>query len=83
MEIQEQISHWCPTAACLWTPVDSPNQLISGFQEFLVPYLLDRDDGELTPLHGTYGMLLRGCMIACDHLASAGKNEIHAALDEP
>ena len=81
MEIQEQISHWCPTAACLWTPVDSPNQLISGFQEFLVPYLLDRDDGELTPLHGTYGMLLRGCMIACDHLASAGKNEIQTALD--
>ena len=81
MEIQEQIPHWCPTAACLWTPVDSPNQLISGFQEFLVPYLLDRDDGELTPLHGTYGMLFRGCMIACDHLASAGKNEIQTALD--
>ena len=80
MKIQKQVSHWCPTGACLWTPVDSPNQLISGFQEFLVPSLLDRDDGERTPLHGTYGMLLRGCMIACDHLASAGKNEIHTAL---
>lgn len=80
MEIQEQIPHWCPTAACLWIPVGSPNQLISGFQEFLVPYLRDRDDGELTPLHRTYGMLMRGCMIACDHLASAGKNEIHTAL---
>ncbi|MCY3720993.1 MAG: CRISPR-associated helicase Cas3' [Candidatus Poribacteria bacterium] len=80
MKIQKQVSHWCPTEACLWTPVDSPNQLISGFQEFLVPYLLDRDDGEKTPLHGTYGMLMRGCMIACDHLASAGKNEIQIAL---
>ena len=81
MEIQEQVRQWCPTTACLWVPVNSPDQLISGFQEFLVPYLLDRDDGELTPLHGTYGMLLRGCMIACDHLASAGKNEIQTALD--
>ena len=82
MKIQKQVSHWCPTEACLWTPVDSPNQLISGFQEFLVPYLLDRDDGEKTPLYGTYGMLMRGCMIACDHLASAGKNEIQTALDD-
>ena len=81
MEIQEHLTHWCPTEDCLWTPVSSPDQLISGFQEFLVPYLLDRDDGELTPLHGTYGMLMRGCMIACDHLASADKNEeIQTAL---
>lgn len=80
MKIQKQVSHWCPTEACLWTPVDSPNQLISGFQEFLVPYLLDRENGEKTPLYGTYGMLMRGCIIACDHLASAGKNEIQIAL---
>ena len=36
----------------------------------------------LPTLHCTYGMLMRGCMIACDHLASAGKNEIQTALDK-
>ena len=81
MEIQEKVSCWCPTARCLWTPVASTNQLISGYREFLAPYMNDFEDGELTPLHGTYGMLMRGCMIACDHLASAGKNEIQTALD--
>ena len=81
MEIQERVPHWCPTEACVWTPVDSPDQLISGYREYLAPYLNNFEDGELKPLHGTYGMLLRGCMIACDHLASAGKNEIQTALE--
>ena len=81
MEIQEQVPQWCPTAECFWTPVVSTDQLIGGYREFLKPYLNSKDDRELTPLHGTYGMLLRGCMIACDHLASAGKNEIQTALD--
>ena len=31
------------------------------------------EDDERTPLHGTYGVFLRGLTIACDHLASAGK----------
>ena len=85
MEIQGQIPrwfhNWFPTATCLWTPVTSIDQLISGYGEFLVPYKIAFDDYELTSLHGTYGMLMRGCMIACDHLASAGKNEIQTALD--
>ena len=86
MDIQEQVSHWFhkwfPNTTCLWTPVTSPDQLISGYQEYLDPYMIDKEDGELTPLHKTYGMLMRGCMIACDHLASAGKNEIQTALDK-
>ena len=81
MEIQEQVPYWCPTEECLWTPVTSPDQLISGYGEFLAPYWNSFEDAELTPLHGTYGMLMRGCMIACDHLASAEKNEIQTALD--
>ena len=80
MEIQKHVPCWCPTAERAWTPVDSPDQLISGYREFLTPYLNGFEDGELTPLHGPYGMLMRGCMIACDHLASAGKNEIQTAL---
>ncbi|MDE0009927.1 MAG: CRISPR-associated helicase Cas3' [Candidatus Poribacteria bacterium] len=81
MEIQELVSRWCPAAKCLWTPVTSTDQLINGYREFLAPYLNDFEDGELTSLHGTYGILMRGCMIACDHLASAGKNEVQTALD--
>ena len=85
MEIQEQIPHWFhswfPTTTCLWTPVTSTDLLISGYREFLAPYLNDFEDGELNSLHCTYGMLMRGCMIACDHLASAGKNEIQTALN--
>lgn len=82
MEIQEQVPRWGHTTECLWTPVLSTDQLVSGYREFLAPYQNAFDDYELTPLHGTYGMLLRGCMIACDHLASAGKNEIQTALDD-
>ena len=81
MEIQEQVQQWCPMEVCLWTPVTSIDQLISGYREFLAPYRIAFDDYELTSLHGTYGMLMRGCMIACDHLASAGKNEIQTALN--
>ena len=81
MEIQELVSQWCPIEECVWEPVLSTDQLISGYREFLAPYKNDYEDGELSPLHGQYGMLLRGCMIACDHLASAGKNEIQTALD--
>lgn len=82
MEIQEQVPQWCPTAECFWTPVESTDQLIGGYREFLKPYLNSKEDRELTHLHGTYGILMRGCMIACDHLASADKNEeIQKALD--
>ncbi len=81
MKIQRQVSHWCPTLECLWAPVTSTDQLISGYREFLAPYRIAFDEYELTALHGTYGMLMRGCIIACDHLASAGKNEIQTALD--
>lgn len=81
MEIQEQVPQWCITTKCLWTPIESADQLISGYHEFLAPYQNAFDDDELNSLHKTYGMLLRGCMIACDHLASAGKNEIQTVLD--
>ena len=80
MVIQEQVSRWCSTEDCIWIPVTSTEQLLNGYRDFLLPYRNAIRKGKLTPLHGTYGILLRGCMIACDHLASAGKNEIHTAL---
>ena len=80
LRIQEQVVHGYPMDNNLWTPVLSTQQLVNSYREYLVPYWNAYQDMELTPLHGVYGMLLRGCMIACDHLASAGKNQIQIAL---
>lgn len=86
MAIQEQVTLWCPMEECLWEPIASTDQLINGYRDFLLPYQRAKRNHQLRnhalpPLHSTYGMLMRGCMIACDHLASAGKNEIHTAFD--
>ena len=82
MQIQEQVSRWYQGENCRFTPLLTLDGFINGDQNFLVPYLNGFEDGELTALHGRYGMLLRGCMIACDHLASAGKTRIYCALDD-
>ena len=86
MTIQKQVPPWCPMEECVWTPVTSTDQLINGYRDFLLPYQRIKRNHQLknhplSILHCTYGMLMRGCMIACDHLASAGKNEIQTALD--
>ena len=81
MEVQEEVTGWYSGENCAWTPVSSAAQLMNGYRDFLIPYWNDFEDVELTPLHSIYGTLLRGCTIACDHLASAGRNEIHTALD--
>lgn len=81
MQIQEQVCRWYMDEDCHFDPVSSRNGLINGYRDFLLPYINDFEDGQLTALHGRYGMLLRGCMIACDHLASAGQTTIYRALD--
>ena len=81
MVIQEQVSRWCSTEDCIWIPVTSTEQLLNGYRDFLLPYRNAIRKGKLTPLHGTYGILLRGCMIACDHLASAGKTKSTPLLE--
>ena len=82
MQIQERVGRWYPGENCRFIPPLSLDGFINGYKDFLVPYLNDFEDRELTALHGCYGMLLRGCMIACDHLASAGKTKIYRALDD-
>ena len=83
MEIQNLILKWCPFDACKFVPVKNTEELINAYRDYLLPYYKQRNNNELTPLHSNYGMLMRGCLIACDHLASdrAGKNEILSALD--
>ena len=81
MQVQKRVGCWYPGENCLFMPLLSLDGFVNGDQDFLVPYLNDFEDRELTALHGRYGMLLRGCMIACDHLASAGRTRIYRALD--
>lgn len=92
MAIQKQVKHWFkhwgpPMEECVWAPVTSTDQLVNGYRDFLLPYQRIKRNHQLrnyplSTLHCIYGMLMRGCMIACDHLASAGKNEIQTALDQ-
>ena len=87
MSIQEQVTDWYLLDECLWEPVTSTDQLVNGYRDFLLPYQRAKRNHQLKNhplpiLHRTYGMLMRGCMIACDHLASAGKNEIQTALNQ-
>ena len=82
IQIQAQLNLWYQGENYRFTPLLSLDELINGYKDFLVPYFNDFEDRELTALHGRYGMLLRGCMIACDHLASAGRTRIYRALDD-
>lgn len=82
MAIQKKLSCRSPAENCKWMPITSTDQLLNGYRDFLMPYRKAIRNGQLTTLHGRYGMLLRGCMIACDHLASAGRTKIYRALDD-
>ena len=82
MQLQNQVCRWYIREECHFAPVRSADGLINGDRDFLLPYMNDFEDGQFTALHGRYGMLLRGCLIACDHLASAGKTALYRALDD-
>lgn len=63
-------------------PPQSLAEILDAYK-FVVRWYRDCiDDDELTPLHSTYGTMLRGLMIACDHLASSGREEVRAGLDQ-
>ncbi len=46
------------------------------YKDVVLPYYTKWTDDELTPLHGKYGIFLKGFLTACDHLSSGGKYEI-------
>ncbi|MGB9774571.1 MAG: CRISPR-associated helicase Cas3' [Bacteroidota bacterium] len=55
-------------------------QLFDGYREAVRWYRNAIEDAELTPLHSLYGILLRGLLIACDHLASSGENTVRQGI---
>jgi CRISPR-associated endonuclease/helicase Cas3 len=46
----------------------------------IISYRKEINNRQPTLIHSTYGKLLRGLMIACDHLASSGRGEVRAGL---
>lgn len=63
-------------------PPQSIADIVDGYKFVVSWYCGCIDDEELTPLHSTYGTLLRGLMIACDHLASSGREEVRGGLSQ-
>ncbi len=62
---------------------DSVDVLVDAYREIVLPkYVWPAEDGNLTPLHGSLGIFLKGFCTACDHLASAGKSEILKAIPD-
>jgi len=82
LQIQKNIRNWLHTENCQFEPIKSREELANGHRDFILPYDYDLEDRINTPLNGIYGMLLRGCLIACDHLASAGRNQILKAIKD-
>ncbi|MCI0487771.1 MAG: CRISPR-associated helicase Cas3' [Blastocatellia bacterium] len=63
-------------------PPESLTDIIDAYKFVVLWYKACTDDDEPTILHSTYGMMLRGLMIACDHLASSGREEVRAGLSQ-
>ena len=59
-----------------------PNDVIDPYQYAIRWYQIIIEKDESNIIHSTYGIFLRGFLIACDHLASSGKTEIIAGIKE-
>lgn len=55
--------------------------LINPFEEIIYDFQDDIDDENYDNIHGVYGILLKGFMNACDHLASGGHYRILNAVE--
>jgi len=60
---------------------ESLNEIYDAYQ-LIADYVdcIEKDD--LTTTHYTYGIMLRGLTIACDHLASSGREEVRDGLSQ-
>ncbi len=83
IQIQNYIIKMCPENECRFEPVEDTGEVINAYESYLLPYYKNIENGDSTDLRNNYGMLMRGCLIACDHLASdsSGENKIICALE--
>jgi CRISPR-associated endonuclease/helicase Cas3 len=59
---------------------DDRNSLWDAYMKAVVWYRKGIQDEEFTSVHSSYGIFLRGLLIACDHLASSGETAIRVGL---
>jgi CRISPR-associated endonuclease/helicase Cas3 len=62
------------------TPISSIDQVKDIYKDTIVWYSQSLDEDDLSLLHKEYGIFLRGLLITCDHLASAGILEIRSSI---
>ena len=55
-------------------------ELEDSYLKYVLPYYINFVAKEFTPLHGMYGIFLKGYLTACDHLSSADITEIRCAV---
>lgn len=60
--------------------LDIAGHLEDAYVKAVLPYVVDWEDDEKSVLHGIYGILLRGLLIACDHLSSGGISKIQKGI---
>lgn len=63
-------------------PPETLNELYDGYYNAVRWYRNSIEDEEITPLHSSYGIFLRGLLISCDHLASSGEKEIRPGVQQ-
>jgi len=61
--------------------IKSIEEMVDPYKNFVKPYKNHLEDGELTILHGKYGIFLKGFLTACDHLASGGKYSLLSGIE--
>ncbi|HII80461.1 MAG TPA: CRISPR-associated helicase Cas3' [Methanosarcina sp.] len=60
----------------------SIDEMTDSYKNAVLPYKNQLEDGELTALHGKYGIFLKGFLTACDHLASGGKYSVLSGIED-
>lgn len=61
--------------------IGSIEEMADSYKNAVLPYKNQLEDGELTALHGKYGIFLKGFLTACDHLASGGKYRLLSGIE--
>jgi len=62
--------------------INSYENIIDVYSKYVLSYYRDYKLGKFTPLHRNYGIFMKGFLTACDHLSSAGVEEIKKSIKD-
>ena len=80
IEIKKWAHHYLNKEIKPITTIDSVDQVEDIYKNTIVWYWQNYEENNLSLLHKEYGIFLRGLLITCDHLASAGICEIRSSV---